>query len=225
MDELLAGREPLESVPAEGERLAGTEEVVDVDGQPQRALRERAVEVELGAARGLQQGLLAESVVEVGSQLGLDPREAQGRFQHPHRLREQRPGDEQVQVAEHPPGGVGIGEVGQGHTLQDAVLQAGGVEGDGGLEEESLDSKGVGQPGLELLLDPVVLAGGDRHSAVPHRDPEQAEETVVLALSQQVLELLVTDRTESRGRWRPRQPVRGDTGQRPPTGVVAPRPP
>ena len=86
------------------------------------------------------------------------------------------------------------------------MLQAGGVEGDGGVEEQSLDPQGMGQPGLELLLDPVVLAGGDWQGTVPHGRAEQAQETVVLTLSQQVLELVVTDGIESRGLRRPGSP-------------------
>ena len=105
------------------------------------------------------------------------------------------------------------------------MLQARGVEGGGGVEEQPFDPQGMGQPGLELLLDPVVLAGGDRQGTVPHGRAEQAQETVVLTLPQQLLELVISERVGGRDRRRPGQPMGGDIEPGEPTGVLAPRPP
>ena len=157
-----------------------------------------------GRPSPLQHGLLAEAVVESGPQLGLDPLEVE-------RLAEDRGGsvqtggrNEQIQVAEHPPGRIGIGEVGQRGTLQDPMLQTRGVEGAGGVEEQPFDPQGMGQPGLQQALEVLVLPGRDQHDLVPDRGAQEPEQAVVLALQEQTRELVVVERADGRGRRRRR---------------------
>ena len=101
-----------------------------------------------------------------------------------------------VGVAEDPSARVGVDEVGQGHALQDSVLDADTVKDGHCGEHRAFDPQGVGQPRREPFFYLVALSRGYREHAGPHGLTNQAEEPMMFAIAQQFFKLPIGDFTE-----------------------------
>ncbi len=156
VEEPLRHRQRFQLGDPEGEPVGRREEVVEVHGEPVRALDERAVQIELEAPDP-QHHLLAEAIVEPRAQLGLRPLAVERGRQHLGGTRQQRSGHEQVDVAEDAFARVVVDRVRQRDALQHARRDAGVIERRGCLQQQPLDPQRVREPRAVQLLESRFL--------------------------------------------------------------------
>src|SRR3954469_25654938 len=86
MDERREGVEAGERPPRENERVLHLEELIGLDPDAERALRERSVQVELVAVVRCEHGALAETLVETAARLRQPPEPAEAVGEDPARI-------------------------------------------------------------------------------------------------------------------------------------------
>jgi hypothetical protein len=119
-----------------------------VHGQAERPLDERAVQVQLEALGGAEERFLPESSVEAGTKLWLLSNHREPVREDLGRRGEVVCSNEDVDVAEQPPGGLRVREMGQRHSFKDASLDSGGGQKVDCLEDQVFEPECVSEPGL-----------------------------------------------------------------------------